>query len=178
MLPVRFKSRLRVLFTPELFCFVPGRTFRSESLRIFLLVRFVFTMDCCKADHSAILHCGAASWQQQHKQLNLQRWWNASTFGKRNQMPETTKKSSGVYKVVSEQTKERRYKRSVEQCSAKAAIHKRYEAILSIVTSYLLAPVARQSISRLFVPVAGSVAFTLQTNRYRVQMELGRDHLF
>lgn len=40
---------------------------------------------------------------------------------------------------------------------------KRCHTILSILTSHLLAPVARQRISRLFVPGAGSV-FSLQAN--------------
>lgn len=53
--------------------------------------------------------------------------------------------------------------------------NKRYETILSITTSNLLPPVARQHISRLLVPVVGSVVFSLQTNLPGVQMESNRD---
>lgn len=40
----------------------------------------------------------------------------------------------------------------------------RYKTRLSILTSDPLVPVARQRTSRLFVPIAGSVVFSLQTN--------------
>lgn len=47
----------------------------------------------------------------------------------------------------------------------------------SIMASDLMASVARQHISRVFVPVAGWVVFSQQTNRSRVRAESSWDHL-
>lgn len=54
-------------------------------------------------------------------------------------------------------------------CQAKTAIHKKVRTTLSILTSDLSVPVARLHKSRLFVPVAVSVVFFLQTNHSRVK---------
>lgn len=83
-----------------------------------------------------------------------------------------------VYKfILSDQMKEKGYECCVQQCQAKTAIHKKVGTTLSILTSDLSAPVARLHKSRLFVPVAVSVVFSLQTKYSRVQMVSSRDHL-
>lgn len=109
-----------MLFTPELFCFVPGLTIVLNQLAYF--------SRCIVVKQTQVQYHIAG---QSHDNNNT----NNSTCGE-GEMPRhlgrgthfldagNHQESSEVYKVVSERTKERRYKRSGEQCSAKTAIHK------------------------------------------------------
>lgn len=107
-----------------------------------------------------------SSWQlkQQQKQqqrnesrVNLVQWGGETAYWHSD---------SGVYRTVSESMKEKGW--TLSQAVILAAI----------LTSDLLAPVARQHISRLFVAGAGSIVFWLQTKCSRVQMELSRGQIF
>lgn len=56
----------------------------------------------------------------------------------------------------------------VEKVSTFCPLHTKHQTVVSTLTSHLL-PVAGQNISRPSVPAAGSVVFSLQTNRSRIQ---------
>lgn len=121
-----------------------------HPLKTFLmLVRHCVLM---RAGHA--LHSGTASSQRQRQQQNeshvklMQRGGELiACFGRWThfQMLDTT--YSQVYKVGCEGTKERGW------MLRRAVLLKRYRIILSIFTSDPLEPVAKQHMSRLFVPV-------------------------
>lgn len=95
---------------------------------------FLIPLHQCLMHAGRVLYCGAATFEQ---------------------MLDTTHRKSQVCK------NKRGARNAASIRAVKTAIHKRYEGILPIMTSDLLAPVARQNISRQFVLVAGSVAFSL-----------------